>query len=141
MNVVFLLPPFARDHLYRYAFSDPDDKGVRQDCYWSAFNFFCDTPDNRINDFSYMGEVLRRDYYSIEAPSQLGDLVFLGVGEQQNAIHAAAYVADDLVFTKNGEDVRQPWILMRMADMLASYKVKYPINGDLVLRYFRKKGL
>ena len=82
LNVVCLLPTFARDHLYRYPFGAPDDKGVKEDCYWSAFNFFCNTPDNRINDFSYMGEVLRRDYYRIEGP-QLGDLVFLAVGEQK----------------------------------------------------------
>ena len=141
INLIYLLPPFARDHLYRHPFSAPDDKGVKEDCYWSAFNFFSDTPDNRFNDFSYMGEVLRRDYYRIEKPSQLGDLVFLAVGENKNVIHVAAFVADDLVFTKNGEDLRQPWILMHMADMIESYGVKYPNRGTLEPQFFRKKGL
>jgi hypothetical protein len=50
-------------------------------------------------------------------------------------------VADDLVFTKNGEDFRQPWILMRMADMMDTYAVKYPNSGTLVPQFFRKKSL
>ncbi len=141
LNVVCLLPSFARDRLYRYPFAAPDANGVKEDCYWSAFNFFNNTPDNRINDFSYMGEVLRRDYYRIEGPSQLGDLIFLAVGAEKNAIHVAAYVADDLVFTKNGEDLRQPWMLMHMADMIESYAVKYPNGGTLDRQFFRKKSL
>jgi hypothetical protein len=141
LNVICLLPAFARDHLYCYPFTAPDDKGVRQDCYWSAFNFFNETPDNRFNDFSYMNEVLHRDYYRIQEPSQLGDLVFLAAGENKNAIHVAAYVADDLVFTKNGEDLRQPWMLMHIADMIESYAVKYPKSGTLEAQFFRKKSL
>ena len=56
-------------------------------------------------------------------------------------IHAAAYVADDLVFTKNGEDFRQPWILMHMADMLETYAVKYPDRDALKPQFFRKRNL
>ena len=58
INVVYLLPDFARDHLYRHPFAAPDDKGVKQDCFWSAFNFFNDPPDNRFNDMGYVREVL-----------------------------------------------------------------------------------
>ncbi len=47
--------------------------------------------------------------------------------ENKTAIHVAAYVADDLMFTKNGEDFRQPWMLMHMADMMETYAVKIPI--------------
>ena len=45
---------------------------------------------------------------------------------QRTAIHAAAYVADDMVFTKNGESCTQPWILMHMQDMIDTYAVKHP---------------
>ncbi len=140
INVIYLLPNFARDHVYRHPFASGDDKSVKQDCFWSAFNFFNDTPDNRFNDMGYVDEVLHRDYYKIQEPSQLGDLVFLTVGGK-SVIHVAAYVADDLVFTKNGEDFRQPWILMHMADMMETYAVKYPNSGTLTPQYFRKKDL
>ncbi len=139
LNVICLLPDFPRDHLYSHPFAAPDDKSVRQDCFWSAFNFFNDPPDNRFNDMGYVREVLDRDYYTILEPSQLGDLVLLTT-ENKTVIHVAAYVADDLVFTKNGEDFRQPWVLMRMADMMETYAVKYP-NSPLKPQFFRKKGL
>ena len=57
--------------------------------------------------------------------------------ENKTAIHVAAYVADDLVFTKNGEDFRQPWMLMHMADMMETYAVKYPNSGKLRPQFFR----
>ena len=50
-------------------------------------------------------------------------------------------MADDLVFTKNGEDFRQPWMLMHMADMMETYAVKYPNSGKLRPQFFRKKAL
>ena len=140
LNVVCLLPDFARDHLYRHPFASADDKGVKQDCFWSAFNFFNDPPDNRFNDMGYVREVLDRDYYEVQTPSQLGDLVFVTAGGK-TVIHVAAYVADDLVFTKNGEDFRQPWLLMHMADMMETYAVKYPSSGALRTQFFRKKSL
>jgi hypothetical protein len=139
-NLVCLLPEFPRDHLYCHPYASGDDKGVKQDCFWSAFNFFSDQPDNRFNDMTYVDEVLRRDYYPIQEPTQLGDLILVTVGGK-SVIHAANYVADDLVFTKNGEDFRQPWLLMHMADMLDTYAVKYPNAETLQPKFFRKKGI
>ena len=40
VNLVYLLPDFARDRLYRHPVAAPDDKGTEQDCFWSAYNFF-----------------------------------------------------------------------------------------------------
>jgi len=140
LNVICLLPAFPRNHLYSYPFASADGKSVKQDCFWSSFNFFSDPPDNRFNDMGYVREVLDRDYYEIQAPSQLGDLVLVAE-ENKAVIHVAAYVADDLVFTKNGEDFRQPWILMHMADMMETYAVKYPNAGALKAQFFRKRDL
>ncbi len=140
LNVICLLPDFPRDHLYSHPFAAPDDKSVRQDCFWSAFNFFNDQPDNRFNDMAYVRQVLDRDYYEIQEPSQLGDLILVTAGSG-TVIHAASYVADDLIFTKNGEDFRQPWVLMHMAGMMETYAVKYPNSGALKPQFFRKKSL
>jgi hypothetical protein len=140
-NVVCLLPTFARDHLYRHPFS-PSDRGVKEDCFWSAFNFFNEIPDNSFNDLGHVREVLDREYAQITNPEhlQLGDLVFLAAANK-TVIHVATYVADDLVFTKNGEDFRQPWLLMHMADMVDTYAVKYPNSGTLTIEYYRKRSL
>jgi hypothetical protein len=139
LNIVCLLPDFARDHLYSHPFAAADDTMVKQDAFWSAFNFFNDPPDNHFSEMEYVKEVLVRDYYEIEGPSQLGDLIFV-TADNKNVVHVAAYVADDLVFTKNGDDFRQPWLLMHIASMMETFAVKHP-NGPLKQQFYRKKSL
>ena len=38
------------------------------------------------------------------------------------------YLADEVVFTKNGRDKIEPWVLMKLPDMLAWYKAKEPVQ-------------
>ena len=140
VNVVYLLPDFARDRVYRYPFAPADAKSVKQDCFWSSFNFFNDQPDNRFNDMDYLHAAIERDYYKIQQPSQLGDIVFLTTANE-TVVHAAVFLADDLVFTKNSEDFRQPWILMHMADMVETFAVKYPGRDALKTQFYRKRNL
>ena len=45
---------------------------------------------------------------------------------QGNAIHSAVYIAEDIVFTKNGNNFSQPWMLMRLKDLLARYTTDAP---------------
>ena len=141
INIICLLPHFVRDHLWTYPFATAGLDSVKQDCFWSAFNFFNgDDPVDRFNDMAYIREVLKKDYYTIVKPAQLGDLVLLST-RNDAVVHAAVYVADDLVFTKNGESYTQPWILMRMADMVDTYNVRYPTSGPLTTICFRLKSL
>ena len=32
----------------------PEVTGCKQDCFWSAMNFFNDPPDNRVNDMNFL---------------------------------------------------------------------------------------
>ena len=131
INIVCLLPHFAREHLYTYPVNGEVDKaGRKQDCFWSAMNFFNEPPDDRVGDLAFLGGLLKSDYAQIAQPSQLGDVVFLTTAKG-TAIHAAVYIADDIVFTKNGESYTQPWILMHLQDMLDTYSVKHPTSGSL----------
>jgi hypothetical protein len=139
LSILCLVPRFMREHLYNHPFTTTDPTSVKQDCFWSAMNFFNDPPDDRFNDMEYVRLVLKRDYFNILEPSQLGDLIFLTTREE-TVIHAAAYVADDVVFTKNGASYTQPWILMRHQDMVDTYAVRYPTSGPLKVLYFRRKG-
>ncbi|MGA2033582.1 MAG: hypothetical protein ABSG68_15105 [Thermoguttaceae bacterium] len=139
INIICLLPNFIRERLYTYPF--PRDKAeVNQDCFWSALNLFNDPPDNRVNDMAYVQQLLKTDYYGIQEPSQLGDVVFLAT-QNDTVVHAASYIADDIVFTKNGEAYSQPWLLMHMNDMLDTYAAHYPASGPLKVHFFRKKSL
>jgi hypothetical protein len=141
INIVCLLPQFGREHLYTYPLSTigagPE---LKQDCFWSAMNFFNDPPDNRVNDRDHLRELLKNDYAQIAEPTQLGDLIFL-MTTNKSIVHAAVHVADDIVFTKNGDPFTQPWILMRKDDMMQTYDVKYPTQGPLQAVYYRKKSM
>ncbi len=137
-SIVYLLPPFMRSRLNTYPFPSANAEAVKQDCFWTAFNALAEEPDNRLNDMQYVGRLLESDYYTIYEPSRLGDIVFIATANNQ-VIHAAAFVADDLVFTKNGYHCTQPWLMMHMKDMLATYAVRYP-GKNLKLLYYRKKG-
>lgn len=138
-SLVYFLSPFVRDRLYTYPFPSSDPSAPKQDCFWSAFNAFAPELNNRFNDMAYIRSTLDRDYYSIFAPSQLGDIVFLSTGDGASVIHAAVYIADDIVFTKNGFHYTQPWILMHMKDMVATYTARHPGTGPLKPLYFRKR--
>jgi hypothetical protein len=141
INIVCLLPDFPRDRIYSHPFSNSADAmGHKEDCFWSAMNFFNEAPDNRVNDMNFLRDLLKTDYAPVNQPSQLGDLVFLATSKDA-VIHAAAYIADDIVFTKNGESYTQPWIFMHMQDMKDTYDVKHPTSGPLKALYYRKKSL
>ena len=83
-------------------------------------NFFRAKPDNRFLDFAYVQRVLKSDYKQIDGPPIYGDVISL-----QNAtgtpVHMCVYLADDVVFTKNGHDHIEPWLLMKLPDILAQY--------------------
>jgi hypothetical protein len=140
LSIVTLLPSFIRDRLYTYPFPSADPQSIKQDCFWSAFNAFNPQPDDRLSDMQYAHEVLIKDYYSISQPSQLGDLIFLANSDNE-AMHVATFIADDIVFTKNGFHYTQPWILMHMKDMLETYNVRLAPGKQLNVLYYRKKSL
>jgi len=125
IDVVHLLPPFARRRVNSYP--APLSPGQRApDCYWTAFNFFNDTPDDRYFDDNIWRRELQQEYQLTDQPS-LGDLVFL-TRPDGVPIHCAVFIADDVVFTKNGANLRQPWKLMKMEDMLARYPEDFPLR-------------
>jgi hypothetical protein len=138
LNIVCLLPHFVRDHLYTYPFSTSNPVAA-QNSFWSAMNVFYDPPEDRFSDMEYVGRALEADYYNIAEPSKLGDLIFLTTPSKR-VVHAAAYVADDVVFTKNGDTHAQPWIFMHMADMIDTHAVRHPTGSPLQPVYYRQKS-
>ena len=136
VNVATLLPPFAQERLYRHGTDNHPVTRGPDDCYWSTFNFFSDKLDERNHDGPYIVALLQRDYVRIDAPSELGDVILVG-DDAGNSMHAANYIADDIVFTKNGNSSHQPWVLTSMESMLNTYRAK---NPKLSVAYFRKRN-
>lgn len=133
ISLLYLLPKFARERLYTFPL--PGQAGdPTMDCHWTTFNFCNDVPDNRFNDPAFAVDHIRKNFYQIAAPSLYGDIV-LFMNDRQEVKHSAVYIADDIVFTKNGNNYRQPWMLMRIPDLLATY----PATPPMKVIYMRRK--
>jgi len=134
MSILYFLPQFARQRLY--TFPQPSSAGDPvMDCHWSTMNFFNEVPDNRFSDPQFTTPYLKANYYEIARPTAYGDLVFL-LNRDGNAIHSAVFLADDLVFTKNGNNFSQPWMLMHLKDLVAEYSAE---TEPRVVAYRNKK--
>jgi len=129
-----MLPAFARVRLYR--FPEPlAGKDISPDCHWSSFNFFnMGLPDDSLNDPAYVGNALKERYQPVTGRPQFGDVVLLTLPDG-SSIHSAVYIADNIVFTKNGPSLAAPFIFSTTEDMLAFY----PNSERIRLAYYRLK--
>jgi hypothetical protein len=119
VSILYFLPQFARQRLYTYPVpGQPGDPAIN--CHWSTMNFFNETPDNRFSDPAYTVEYLKTNYYTIARPTAYGDIIFI-LNKNGDAIHSAVYLAEDIVFTKNGNNFARPWMLMHLKDLIAQY--------------------
>jgi len=125
VGLVYLLPQFARQRLY--TFPMPSRAGdPAMDCHWTTMNFFNEVPDDRFTDPAYTVKYLEKNYYQIANPSKYGDIILFLEGDSNNAIHSAVYLCDDIVFTKNGNNMAQPWMLMHLKDLTTKYESDGP---------------
>ena len=139
IDVINLLPPFARNHLYRYpALSAGDlNKPAVVDCLWTSLNFFLENPDNRFLAAAVALKTLKEDYRVVENDFELGDIVAF-LDDVGNIFHVAVYVADDLVLSKNGASRMAPWVLMSL-DNVKGYYWCYSERPRLI--FHRRKDL
>jgi len=136
LSLVYLLPPLARDRLFSTPLPPKDGDSMLPDCHWTALNFFSATPDPRMSDNDFASKYIMENFYEISAPGVAGDLVLL-LNQANRVVHSSVYLADDLVFTKNGRNYAQPWILMRIKHMVGNFSALEPMK----VAYFRRKGI
>jgi hypothetical protein len=132
INISHFLPPLPRGLLYTYP---APTNAERQDCFWTSFNFFNERPDDRFRAPQVANQTLQSDYAPAHGDRQFGDLLLLLEADDM-AAHMCVYIAKDVVYTKNGNDPNQPWVLMRMKDLLTLYASEKPQQW----RVFRKKS-
>ncbi len=140
IDITHLLPETARRLLYRYPKVSVADlrKPQLANCFWTALNFFNDDPDDRLLDPEIALQELHRDYFLVQDALQLGDIVALS-DDEMNIFHVAVYIADDLVFTKNGYFSLAPWTILpidrlkgHFAERGDDYRVTYHRRRDLL---------
>jgi hypothetical protein len=120
ISITSLLPPFAATRLYTFPCSWDDPNAGHQDCFFTALNFFREPGDTNFLNPEAVERALESDYAPIKDQPTYGDLVLL-MSEGRECMHVCVYIADDFVFTKNGLNTLQPWVLMRLRDMLSYY--------------------
>jgi hypothetical protein len=138
LDIAHLLPEMARRLLYRYPKVRMEDLEQPQlaNCFWTALNFFNAEPDNRLLDPKIALQELSRNYYLVQDVLQLGDIVAFS-DSNKNIFHVAVYLADDLVFTKNGYFSLAPWTILPMERLKGHYAA---YAGDWHVTYYRGRA-
>jgi hypothetical protein len=136
IDIVHLLPAFARNRLYRYPRLTTADleKPLLANCLWSSLNFFEAEPDDKFLDVHTALTSLREDYHIVEADYQLGDIIAF-LDAEGDLYHVVVYLADDLVFTKNGMSPVSPWTIMPLQRVKDYYRAH---SDDPRLIYHRR---
>jgi hypothetical protein len=136
IDIVHLVSRFAR--LLVYTFPLPSDRPIdgNHDCHWTSFNFQNELPDERFSNLEYVHQVLFDQYYPVLGEPKLGDIIMF-VRPDGVVAHSCVYIADDIVFTKNGPAFSVPWLLTRLADVQAFYAA----TGGVEVRRYRAKNL
>ncbi|MGB7769607.1 MAG: hypothetical protein WBN22_12230 [Verrucomicrobiia bacterium] len=124
IDVTHLLPPFARKRLYTFPVPPLNSAKVGwPDCNWTAMNFFNDPPDDRFYDSDVWMNELHQNYTEVKQAT-FGDLIVF-FRPDGFPIHMVVFIADDIVFTKNGSSSWHPWTLMKWDDLMADYTLDY----------------
>lgn len=136
LSILYLLPSMARERLFTSPLPPQADCQKLPDCHWTALNFFSANPDSRMSDNGFASKFIQENYYEVAKPGIGGDLV-LFINPAGQVVHSSVYLADDLVFTKNGINYAQPWIVMRIKDVQGNFSALEPVK----VAYFRRKGI
>lgn len=118
IDIAHLVPPLPRKLLYTFPSLSQGLTGRYPDSFWTALNFFEFWPKDEFLEKSAVERELRDHFEPIQPPFRYGDLLLLVEEQSRRAMHASVFIADDIVYTKNGSDLLRPWILMRLPDLM-----------------------
>ncbi len=140
LDIAHLLPPGPAALLYSFPLPSNPLEGpvVKKDCHYTAFNFFRDPPDPRYDDRAFIVERLTQDHFPVLSDPRYGDLVLFFTPDGQ-LIHSAVYLADGIVYTKNGDTSLHPWMLSTVEDLVDQYSFQVAPEQALEVKYFRNK--
>jgi hypothetical protein len=137
IDIVHLLPWLPRKLLYTYPRPGIDRYERERTCYWTALNFFNDEPDDRLLDLRFVQQTIEREWSVVKGEPLLGDVALFHEEGTEVIHHAAVYVADNILFSKNGPGLVRPWMLVQ-AEYLQEF---YYRNARLGIRYYRRNDL
>jgi hypothetical protein len=134
--IVHLLPRIPRERLYTYPSSDPDSVETTYDCHWTSLNFLRRVPNDEFaTNMQAVVNALENEFQPVQDNPVMGDILVF-VTFDGKLVHSCVYVADDIVFTKNGRGWNTPWTLMMYKDVVSLYSAVFPIT----VRVYRTKA-
>lgn len=139
LDITHLLPPIARELVNTYFL--PPTPAMTPSCFWTTFNFGAEEPDERYlvipGVWTEHREVAWQDlltnYERVTAPAQWGDVIAYRTGNVEAVDHVCVFLADGVVFTKNGYAFSAPWILSSLASVDEVYR-KDPATERVTFR-------
>lgn len=132
VEIVYLLPAFARSRLNTYVNPSSMASGMVYNCHWTALNSFSDTPNNQFSKTETAAEYINANFGTVTGDPQYGDICAI-VDKTGKLVHSCTYIAADIVFTKNGDEVSSPFVLDRLRNVRALYSF-YGVSKPGVLR-------
>jgi hypothetical protein len=137
LDLSHLLPPIPRKLLYTYPGSNYSFNGTLPDCHWTTLNFFHHEAHEYLLDKRFILSTIEEKCVPVQPPYKLGDFIFMLDPQSGALLHSCVYLADDIVFTKNGRNEISPWVVMKLQDVAALYSQ----NQNIALQFFRMKRL
>ena len=121
----------------------PARPSLAPSCFWTAFNFGAEKPDDRFlvipgittEHPTLAGQELAANYTPIPAPARLGDIIGYRRKGAVDMLHVCVFIADTIVFTKNGYTFSKPWIFSPLEEVDALYLT----SPDVERVYFRRR--
>ncbi len=137
LGLVHLLPALPRKLLYTYPDTGASRDGILPDCHWTSLNFFNYDAQPYLLDPRLATSAVLERFNPIDEPFKFGDILFFLDVVNGDAFHSCIFIADDIVFTKNGRNLLSPWILMKLGDVK---KIYMHDNNGRVQGYRNKKA-
>ena len=134
LPLAHVLPPLARKLVYTY----PDSAFLKEDllpfCHWTALNFFNYEPDHALANERFAASFVNENFTQVTPPYSYGDMICF-VSNGDSVFHSCIYLAADLVYTKNGENRFNPWLIMPFEDV----KSRYTFQREATIEVYRKR--
>jgi hypothetical protein len=136
LDILHLLPAMPRKYVMTYPDFSLGLEGIYPDCHWTSLNFFNYTVEPYLLDSRLATTAVLERFNPVEPPYRFGDILFFLDAATGDAFHSCVYIADDIVFTKNGRNLLSPWIFTHVSDV----RKVYLFDGNGRVQGFRNKN-
>ena len=136
LGLTHILPALPRKLLYTYPGEELSRHGMLPDCHWTSLNFYNYEPHEYLLNSQLATSSVLEKFNPVQAPYRYGDILFFVDNERGDAFHSCVYLADDIVYTKNGRNPLSPWVLMKISEVEKVYL--FDRNGRI--QAYRHKG-